>query len=481
MDSCNGRFAVGSLAEYLASYATSTKYQEIPSEVVHRAKALLIDTLACSICGFASEPGKIARKIAGWIFKCDMPATIWGSGQKSSLELATFANGVMIRCLDLNDSYFSKEGGHPSDNFAPVLTCAEAIHAGGKDVIVASVLAYEVFCRLCDCLSITPGGFDHATTGVISGVIGVSKIFNLSYDQAIEAINLAVTPNISLGQTRVGEVSMWKSCALANAGRNAVFAALLAKEGVTGPTPIFEGRSGFFKAVSGAFNLEVLGGKDQPFRMMDVEVKKYPCGAFAQTAIDAALKLRSRIPNANEISEMNIGTCAFGKKAMASHAEKWHPKTRETADHSLPYAVGVALMYGPPQVEHFSEEYLDNPRLLELIQKTKVEETEECNHLYPDISASRVDIITKSGEKFSELVQSPRGPHRSAYLDEIVEQKFYSLTRDILAPNIRKKLLSLLWNLEEVTDVGSMMKLFKIGGSKFNRKGRNAKESQFSQ
>ncbi len=209
---------VSNLAEYLASYATSIKYQEIPSEVVRRAKALLIDALACSIRGFASEPGKIARKIAGRIFQCDMPATILGSGQKSSVELATFANGVMIRCLDLNDSYFSKEGGHPSDNFAPVLTCADAIHAGGKEVIGASVLAYEVFCRLCDHLSITPGGFDHATMGVISGVMGASKILDLSYEQVVEAINLAVTPNISLGQTRVSEVSMWKSCALANAG-----------------------------------------------------------------------------------------------------------------------------------------------------------------------------------------------------------------------------------------------------------------------
>jgi 2-methylcitrate dehydratase len=453
---------VSHITEYLASYATSIKYQEIPPEVAHRAKALLIDTLACGIRGYATEPGKIARRIAGHVHECDTPATILGSGQKSSAELATFANGVMIRCLDLNDTFLSKEGGHPSDNFAPVLTCGDAIHAGGKEIIVASVLAYEVFCRLCDHLNITPDGFDHATMGVISGVIGASKILGLSCKQMVEAINLAVTANISLGQIRVGEVSMWKSCALANAGRNAVFAALLAKEGVTGPSPIFEGDSGFMKAVSGPFKLEEFGGNGQPFRIMNVEIKQYPCGAFAQTAIDAAIKLRSKISSVNEITEINIGTCTFGKKALGSDAEKWHPKTPETADHSLPYTTAVALMYGPLEVGHFADEYLNNPDLLDLMQKTKVEETEECNKLYPDTSACRVEIITKSGKKFSELVQYPRGQYQSVVPDEKIEQKFYSLTRDLLAPTQRKGLLSLLWNLEQVEDVADIMELLRI-------------------
>lgn len=450
------------IAEHLASYATSITYQDIPPEVVHRAKGLLIDTLACGIAGFASEPGKIARSIAARVYQCDMPATILGSGQKSSTELATFANGVMIRCLDLNDSYFGKGGGHPSDNFAPVLTCADAIHADGKEVIVASVLAYEVFCRLCDRLDITTGGFDHATIGVISGVIGASKILGLSCEQMLEAINLAIASNISLGQIRVGEVSMWKNCALANASRNAVFAALLAKEEMSGPSPIFEGRSGFFKAVSGSFQLEELGGKGQPFRIMNTEMKHYPCGAFAQTAIDAAIKLRSKISSVNEISQINIGTCSFGKKAMGSDAEKWHPKTRESADHSLPYAIAVALMYGPPEAKHFADEYLNNPDLLDLMQKTKVEETEECNNLFPDASASRVGIITQSGEELSELVQYPRGQHQSALIDGKIEQKFYSLSRDLLAPAQRKELLSLLWNLEQVGDVTNIMELLKV-------------------
>ena len=244
----------------LSAYGATLRYEDLPSEAIHKTKGLLIDTLSCGIGGFSSEPARIARRVAGTIYQCEMPATILGTSQTSSPELATFANGVMIRYLDFNDSFVSKGGGHPSDNFAPVLTCADAIHAGGKGVIVAAVLAYEVFGRLFDQFNLTPKGFDQAVTGVISGTMGASKILRLSEKQMAQAINLAVVANLSLGQTRLGELSMWKGCAMANAGRNAVFAALLAREGLTGPEPIFEGRSGFFKVVTGPFQLEKFGG-----------------------------------------------------------------------------------------------------------------------------------------------------------------------------------------------------------------------------
>ena len=450
------------IAEYLASYGSSIRYEDLPPEVVHRAKILLIDTLACAMGGYTGEPCKIARRMASRINSCDMPVSILGSSRKSTPELATFANGVMIRYLDFNDSYFSKEGGHPSDNFAAILSCADAVHAGGKDAIVATVLAYEVFCRLTDRFTISPQGFDHAITGVISAVTGASKLLGLSQKQMVEAINLAVAPNIALGQTRKGKVSMWKGCALANAGRNAVFAALLAKEGMTGPSPIFEGYSGFFKAVSGEFTLEEFGGNGRPFRIMDVMIKRYPCGAVAQTAIDAAILLRERITGIDEIAEINVGTFKFGKTAMANDAEKWHPKTRETADHSMPYVIAVALKCGSVELSNFTEACLNDPEILELIQKIKVEETEECNKLYPESYANRVEIITRSGEKISERVQYYRGHPRNPLTDDEIDEKFHSLVKELLPSPKRKDILSLIRNLEAVDDIGKLIELFNM-------------------
>ena len=448
--------------QYLSSYATALTYEDLPPEVIHKAKGLLIDTLACGIGGYASEPAKIACRMAERVSPRHMPATILGSGQTSSPDLATFANGVMIRYLDFNDGFVGKSGGHPSDNFAPVITCADALHARGKEIIVASVLAYEVFCRLFDRLDLAAKAFDQSVIGVISCTMGASKILGLSQKQMVEAINLAIVANLSLQQTRIGEVSMWKGCAMANAARNAVFAALLAKEGLTGPGPIFEGRHGFFKVVSGPFQLDDFGRKGRPFRMMDATIKRYPCGLFSQSAIDAALKLRSKISTADEIAEVTIGTFYLGKTAMAGDAEKWHPQTRESADHSLPYVVGTALMYGSVELKHFHEEFFRNPDVLKLMARIRVEETEECNRLYPEASPGRIDLTTTSGKKWSERVLYHRGHFQNPMNDEEIEEKFHSLTKDLLPQARRNELLALVWDLEHLGDIRRVMGLLTI-------------------
>ena len=451
-----------SIAETIASYGASLTYQDIPPETIHKAKGLLIDSIGCALGGYDSEPAKIARKMASGVTSLLMPAGILGSGQQSTLELATFANGVMIRFLDFNDGFQGKGGGHPSDNFAPIISCADAVHAGGKEVLLSAVLAYEVYCRLSDQYEAHHRGFDHCVNGVISCVMGASKILGLSQEEMVQAINLAIAPNISLGQTRIGEVSMWKGAAMANAARNAVFAAMLAREGMTGPGPIFEGRQGVFKSITEPFELKEFGGKGLTFRMMAASIKRYPCGQLAQTAIDAAVLLRSKISSLEEIAQINVGICSRAKNVMADDPEKWRPKTPESADHSMAYVVATALINGTLERKHFDEEFLHNAQLNDLMQKIKADVTEECDRLHPDACATKMELVTKSGKRFSEMVKYHKGHFRNPLNDDEIEKKFYSLTKDLLSSSQRKELLSLLWNLEEVEDMNRVFKLTKI-------------------
>src|SRR5262249_14914009 len=148
-------------------------------DVVHQAKRLLIDTLGCAIGGFDGEPSVMARAVAENV-SCRQPATVLGSGRETSPDLATFANGVMIRYLAFNDRYTRRESGHPSDAIAAVLSPAETVHGDGKSVIVATVLAYEAFCRLCDAVSVRARGFDHVTHGVIASTLGAARAMGLS-------------------------------------------------------------------------------------------------------------------------------------------------------------------------------------------------------------------------------------------------------------------------------------------------------------
>jgi 2-methylcitrate dehydratase len=450
------------IAETIAAFCSALKYEDIPAETVHKAKGLILDTLGCALGGYSSEPAKIARMMAGRVCSCDLPARILGSGQQSSLEMATFANGVMIRFLDFNDGFQGKGGGHPSDNFGPIITCADALHVGGKEFILASVLAYEINCRMSDQFEVLRGGFDQCVNTVISGAMGAAKILGLSQDEMVQAVNLAITPNISLGQTRVGEVSMWKGAAAANAGRNAVFAALLAREGMTGPGPIFEGRYGFFKSITDPFEFPEFGGNGRPFRMMDASIKRYSCGQLAQTTIDAAIALRARIASVDEIAQINIGICARAKNIMAGDAEKWNPDTPESADHSMPYVVAIGLMYGILERRHFDEEFLRNAQLRALLPKIKVDVAEECDRLHPDACATKMEIVTESGKRFSEMVKYHKGHFRNPLTDEEIEQKFTSLAKDLLTPAQRKELTSLVWNLEQLDDIGRVFPLTRI-------------------
>src|SRR3954454_22423603 len=224
------------VVQQLSAYTSRLEFAHLPGEVVHQAKRVLIDTVGCALGGYWSEPARIARDIAATV-RSSEAATLIGSGERTSLDLATFANGVMIRFLDFNDGYTSTgESGHPSDSIAAVLSTAELRRRSGREALTATVLAYEVFCRVCDEVDLKPLGFDHVTVGGMASTAAAARLLGLSDSEITQAFNLSIAANVALYQTRIGNVSMWKGCAYANASRNAMFAAMLAARGMTGPS-----------------------------------------------------------------------------------------------------------------------------------------------------------------------------------------------------------------------------------------------------
>ena len=444
----------------LSSYAAALRYEDLPREVVHQAKRLIIDTLGCALGGYAGEPAKIAREIAATVTSA-RPATVIVSGQRSSPDLAAFANGVMIRFLDFNDGYTSTgESGHPSDSIAAVLAAAEIMRRGGKEVIAATVLAYEVFCRVCDEADLKPLGFDHVTVGGMASTAAAARLLGLTEQKIAEAFNLGIAPNIALYQTRIGNVSMWKGCAYANASRNAVFAAMLAARGMTGPAPIFEGVGGYFKAITRApFKLAALGGREHPFKIMECSIKRYPLGQYSQTVVQAALEAREKVASADEIAEVQIQTVSTAVRLMAGDPEKWVPATRETADHSMPYTVAVALIHGAVEERHFDHEYLHDQKILALAQRVKVEASEEADRRMPEAMLCKLQLVTRSGATHTAVVDYHKGHYKNPMSDAEVEAKFRGLAQNVLKPAQTDRLLETLWKIEDVADAGEIVQL----------------------
>ena len=286
----------------------------------------------------------------------------------------------------------------------------------------------------------------------------------LSREQTEQTVNLCVAPNVALYQTRIGDVSMWKGCAFANASRNAVFAAMMAQRGLTGPAPVFEGFGGFFNAVSGGtFTPDAFGGDGRPFKVMEATIKRFPLGLYSQTVVEAALEIRDRVSSVDDIAEVRVETLQTAIDIMAGDEEKWRPANRETADHSMPYSVAVALTYGNVDEHHFDDEHLQDRALLALTEKVKVAATEEANRRAPEAMLATVEIVTKSGERHrSSPVPYHRGHWKNPMTDREVEAKFRALSTDLLGQAQTDALLDRLWNLEQVDHIGEVLRMVRV-------------------
>jgi 2-methylcitrate dehydratase len=450
------------LVEQLATHAARLSFEALPRDVVHTAKRLIVDTVGCALGGYWSEPARIARDLAATV-RSSEPVTVIGSGERTSVDLATFANGVMIRFLDFNDGYTSTgESGHPSDSIAAVLSTAELRRRSGRETIAATVLAYEVFCRICDQADLKPLGFDHVTVGGIASTAAAARLLGLRREEIEQALNLGIAANVALYQTRIGNVSMWKGCAYANASRNAVFAAMLAARGMTGPSPVFEGVGGYFKAVTRKpFHLDAWGGATHPYKILEASIKRFPLGQYSQTVVEAALRLREKIGSPGSITEIRIETVTTAIRLMAGDADKWEPATRESADHSMPYTVAVALLHGEVEEKHFGERYLRNPAIRALTRLVKVKATEEADRRMPEAMLCRMQIVLDGGETHETIVEYHKGHWKNPMSDDEVEAKFRGLAAEVLKPEQIERLLEKLWTLEELPDAGEIVRLTK--------------------
>lgn len=456
------------LAETLGAYAADLSYEDLPPAVIHQAKRMIVDSIGCALGGYDGEPARIALEQAATITST-RPATILCTGQQTSPDLAAFANGVMIRYLDYNDGYIGREAGHPSDSIAALLTAAEIGRANGRELIVATVIAYEMFCRMCDIVNFKPMGFDHTTIGAMASVLGAARLMGLKREQIATALSITVAANVALYQTRIGNVSMWKGCAYANASRNAIFFAEMAQRGMTGPSPVFEGRGGYFVAVTRKpFELAPFGGKDQPeFRIMDCLIKRYPLGQYSQSVVHAALEARARVliksnTDVGDIAEIHVRTLHTAIEMMAGDPDKWTPANRETADHSMPYTAGVALMYGVIDIKYFDDPYLHDPALLALIAKIKCTVSEEANSREPEAMLCDMDLVLKDGKREAIRVEYHRGHPKNPMSDDEIEEKFRSLAGERMPKPQLDALLKQLWHLEQLTEMQALFKLTQI-------------------
>jgi 2-methylcitrate dehydratase len=436
----------------LIALAQRTTFDGLDGRTLHETKRHLIDTFA-SAFGAYDEPVCVMSRSFAATYHSPGQARVWGSDICAAPEIAAFANGVMVRALDVSDTYLGRSRGHPSDMISGLVAVAELTHADGKALVEAISLAYDVYCSFCEHVDVNAKGWDQPVYSVLGCALGAAKLMRLSADQTGHALSLAITPNMALAQARRGNLSSWKGCAGANASRNAVFAAMLAKAGFTGPAAAFDGSGGLW---------EVIGRSEWPLPgeplIGKTHTKSLPVCYHGQSAVLAALDLRERV-NLPEIEEIKVeayGTAVF---MMGSDASRWAPTTRETADHSFPYCVAIALLDGEVTQASFAEGRLRDPAVQELMRKVKVIEAPALSAMYPEGAPGRVTILMRSGEVQVAEVRYPKGHEKNPMTDGEIEEKFTELCAGKLSAEQRKKVIETLWQLEYLEDVGTLTEM----------------------
>jgi len=436
----------------LVEFAARARYENLSANTVHETRRHLIDTFASALGAF-DEPVSVMSRAVAARYRSDDQARVWGSDIITTPELAAFANGVMTRSLDVSDTYLGKSRGHPSDMIPGLVAVAEMEHADAKALINAIVLAYDVYCSFCKHVDINSGGWDQPVYTVLGCALGAAKLMKLDDEATGHALSLALTPNLALSQARRGSLSSWKGCAGANGSRNAVFAALLAKEGFTGPGEVFEGSGGFWDAV---------GRSDWPLpdtpMIGETRTKSLPVCYHGQSSVFAAIELREKV-DLKQIEDIQVDGYQVAVFMMGGDASRWAPTTRETADHSLPYCVAIGLLDGELTSASFADERLRDPAVAELMRKVKVSEDPALSAQYPEGAPGRVSIRMKSGEKHVVEIRYPKGHEKSPMGDAEIVSKFHDLCGGVLGKDGCSKALEALWRVEEITDSNNITAL----------------------
>jgi 2-methylcitrate dehydratase len=442
-----------SYSRQIAEFAVALQYDDLPREVIDRAKRFLWDSIGCAYGGRQTRDVNILREIYTEMGGTG-EATLIAFGDRLPAVNATLVNSLMIRALDFNDIYWKEDPSHPSDLIPAALATGELTGASMEDVLTAIVLAYEFEMRLCEFA--TPGirerKWHHATLTQFVSPLVAGKLLNLAVDEMVNAVGIGGSHNHTIGCPTAGKLTMMKNTVDPMAVQSGVLAALMARRGYSGTEAVFEGKEGLMDVYGPGWDSDkLLGGLGESFRIVDCSMKAFPTEALTHTHLSAALKVvRENGLTYDMIEGVTVTTIARACDILFD-PQKYRPESRETADHSLPYCLAVALVDHEVTTKSFSEERLSDPRIREVIDRIRGEASEEFEKMFPAKQPSKVVVRTKDGREFSAYLEYPKGDPREPMSDEDIEAKFAALADGLISGSRAREIRDVIFDCEALT------------------------------
>ena len=457
-----------STTSLIAQYAAGLDAGRIPEAASNAMRSRLVDALGCALGALDAAPCVAARSIAA-AATADPGASVIGLARPSTPELAAFANGCLIRYLDYNDTYHTEGGGHPSDMAGAVLAAAEISGRSGRDVLAGLHVAYEVFAALADAVPMRDRGWDYGAFLAVATAAGAGRVLGLDADPLSNAVSMAVTPNMPMFVTRTGELSNWKGCASAYAATAALFAARLAAAGITGPPRPFEGKFGLWEQATGPFALDGLGLPVNGLSAVErTSCKLNPSDFETQIPAEVFGGLHAEGVRPDDIEAIDVCTYYVAWDLIGGgqgdHDEKWDPQRRETADHSLPYVIAVALADGRVTKESFAPDRVADPALRPLMARVSVEEDPEITRTWTQQPAYEFVVSLRDGRSRRIRVDHPRGHFNRPLSDQDFDGKFLANSTGALGHDAARELLAVLRSIDGLEDLSPVMDVLRSAG-----------------
>ncbi len=443
----------------MARWAAALDYKQLSQDAVYQAKRFLLDSVGCALGGYQQRDVKIALEVLDEIAGTGH-ATVIGTGKKIDPVSASLANALMIRCMDYNDIYWKQDPSHPSDIFPAALACCERAKSDGKELIAGLVLGHEFEMRFCEAAfpGIRERGWHHATLTAFVSPIVAGRALHLGWEQIQHAIGISASRQATLGAVTAGKLTMMKNTVDPMATQSGVLAALLAEKGYTGPEHVVDGKEGLAHCFGPEWKLNVLtDGLGESWRITQCGMKAFPTEALTHTPISAVLDLVKQ----NDLQPDNVEKVQIRSLARAadilSDPSKYDPRTKETADHSLPYVIAAALAERQVTPMQFTMEKIMDPKIRAQLQKVEVVADPEIEKVFPALQRVIVNITTTDGRSFTKQLDYPKGDPRNPLTDQEVEEKFAALAEGVLSPATQKGLKDAIWNLEKIGSVSKLM------------------------
>jgi 2-methylcitrate dehydratase len=451
--------------EQLANFVVRMTYEDLSEEARQQLKIRILDALGCAIGALEGPPIKMLR-VQIEDFGGRPLVTLIGGG-KSAPDRAALYNSALVRYLDYNDSYIAKkETCHPSDNLGAVLAASEYAHKSGREFLTALALAYQVQCRLSDVAPVRAKGFDHTTQGAYAVAAGVSKALGLDQGRVANAVAISGTAYNALRVTRTGSLSNWKGLAYPDTAFGATHAAFLAMRGITGPLEVFEGNKGLMDAITGPFELDWTRENLEVVRR--TSVKKYNAEFHSQSALEGVLELRAAHhirPEEIESISIDIFDVAYHIIGGGEEGDKQQVRTKEEADHSLPYMVAVALLDGDVSPAQYMPERIVRVDVQSLLRRVTIRPDEALSNRFPAEMPCLIQITLKDGRKLSIEKQDYEGFYTHPMAWEKVVAKFERLATPYTNAAQRAAIIETVAHLE----TKEVVQLTQLLGASFAR------------